>query len=407
MAILIRQELYKLFKRKKTLVVIVGFILLTVFLCYGIKQNAYYMEQYSKPEFQIQNLEDNIAYLEKDMENIPDEIKNDADEAKLYQDRIQNDIKMMEEELKMLKTRVDENLSWKEILEQDISEYEKIIEENKVIYSSGDLASAKLELEQLEYLQDKEIKPQENYDFNAFIYINELVLQLGQVFLAIGIAVFAADMVSGEWTPPTMKLLLAQPVSRRKVLLSKFFAVSIAAVGLIILIEFLSFILVGSLFGFGDANYPTAIGKAFDWDLSVLLEDGTHPLELIDGSWKIVPIWQYTLMLFGYQGLFILTVTSFVFMISSIVKSSMVSMGASVVSLIATTIVFQISSFYGLSKLVFTTYSSIGEIITGDISAYLSDPNLTAVTGILILVGWIVLCYILSHILFTKRDLLI
>ena len=407
MAILIRQELYKLFKRKKTLVVIVGFILLTVFLCYGIKQNAYYMEQYSKPEFQIQNLEENIAYLEKDMENIPEEIKNDKDEVKLYQDRIQSDIKMMEEELKILKTRVDENLSWEEILKQDILEHEKMIEDNKALYSSGDLVSMKLELEQLKYLQYKEIKPQENYDFNAFIYINELVLQLGQIFLAIGIAVFAADIVSGEWTPPTMKLLLAQPVSRGKVLLSKFLAVAIAAVGLIILIELLSFILVGFLFGFGDMNYPTAIGKAFDWDLSVLLENGSHPLELIDGSWRIVPVWQYSFMLFGYQGLFILAVTSFVFMISSIVKSSMVSMGASVVSLIAATIVFQISSFYGLSKFVFTTYSSIGEMITGDISVYLNDPNFTAITGILVLVGWTILCYIFSHILFTRRDLLI
>ncbi len=350
MAILIRQELYKLFKRKKTLVVIIGFILLTVFLCYGIKQSAYYTEQYSKPEFQIDNLESNIAYLETDMNNIPEEIKNNEDEVKLYQDRIRSEIKMMEEELELLNKGVNENLSWEEILKQNILEQEKMIKENKILYSSGDLASMKLELEELKYLQDKEIKPQEHYDFNAFIYINELILQLGQVFLAIGIAVFAADIVSGEWTPPTMKLLLAQPVSRGKILLSKFLAIVIAAVGLILLIELLSFILVGFLFGFGDINYPVAIGKAFEWDLSILLEDGSHPLGLIDKSWNIVPVWQYTLMLFGYQGLFILAVTSFVFMISSIVKSSMVSMGTSVVSLIGATIIFQLSSFYGLSN---------------------------------------------------------
>lgn len=407
MAVLIRQELYKLFKRKKTLVVIIGFILLTVFLCYGIKQSAYHTEQYSKPEFQIENVKSNIAYLETDLNNIPEEIKDNEDEVKRYQSRIRDDIKMMEEELEALQKRVNQNLSWQEIVEQDIVEQEKIMEENKAIYSSGDLASMKLELEELKYLQEKQIKPQEDYDFNAFIYINELVMQLGQVFLAIGIAVFAADMVSGEWTPPTMKLLLAQPVSRGKVLLSKFLAVAIASVGLILLIEFLSFLLVGLLFGFGDINYPVAISKAFEWDSSILLENGYHPLGLIDGSWRLVPIWQYTLMLFGYQGLFILAVTSFVFMISSIVKSSMVSMGASVVSLIASTIVFQLSSFYGLSKFVFTSYSSIGQMITGDISAYLSNPNLTIITGTLILVGWTVLCYILSHILFTRRDLLI
>lgn len=407
MAVLIRQELYKLFKRKKTLVVIIAFVLLTAFLCYGIRQNAYFMQEYSTPEFQIENLESHNAYLETELDHVPEDIEGNAEETEQYRDNIRDEIERNQEEIKRLEASINRNLSWEEALEEDIQAQEEFIEANSSKVDSGDLVQRKMELEELKYLQAHGIEPQQEYDFNAFKYINDLVEQLGQVFLVIGISVFAADMVSGEWTPPTMKLLLAQPVSRRKVLFSKIIATIIAAVGLILLIEILSFIIVGVFFDLGDMNYPMVINKAFEYDYSVFLEDGTHPLALIDGSWDIVPVWQYSLKLLGNQALFIMAVTSFVFMISTIAKSSMVSMGVSVVSLIAGSIIFQISSFYGISKFVFTSYSSLGAMITGDLAMYFNNPQFTGMRGFIVMIAWTVLCYICSHIFFTKRDMLV
>ena len=407
MAILIRQELFKLFRRKKTLVVIIAFILLTTFLAYGTKQNADYMKEYSTPEFQIENLEYHISYLESELNNTPDYMLGDEEEIEEYKENLANEIQMNQEEIKRLKNQINSHLSWEESLAENIKSQEAYLEENQNTLDSDNLAHTKIELEELKYLQDHNIQPQEYYDFNAFKYIEEIIENLGQVFLVIGISVFAADMVSGEWTPPTMKLLLAQPVSRRKVLLSKFIATIIAAVGLILLIEILSFIIVGVFFDLGDMNYPTIINKVFEYDKSIFLEDGSHPLALVDGSWDIVPAWQYTLKLLGYQALFIMAVSAFVFTISTIAKSSMVSMGVSVVSLIASTIIFQISSFYGISKYVFTSYSSVKAMITGDLARYFSSPAVTGNLGIIIIIAWIIICYILSHFIFTKRDMLV
>lgn len=407
MAILIRQELFKLFRRKKTLVVIIAFILLTTFMAYGTKQSADFMKQYSTPEFQIENLEGHISYLESELNNIPDYMLGNEEEIEDYKENLATEIQMNQEEIKRLKNQINSDLSWEESLAENIKSQEAYLEENKNTIDSGSLAQMEIELEQLKYLEENNIEPQQEYDFNAFKYIDELIENLGQVFLVIGISVFAADMVSGEWTPPTMKLLLAQPVSRRKVLLSKFIATIIAAVGLILLIEILSFIIVGLFFDLGDINYPTVINKVFEYDKSVFLEDGSHPLALVNGSWDIVPAWQYTLKLLGYQALFIAAASAFVFMISTIAKSSMVSMGVSVVSLIASTIIFQISSFSGISKYVFTTYSSIKSMITGDLARYFSDPAVTGNLGIIVIIAWIIVCYIFSHILFTKRDMLV
>lgn len=386
MGILIKQELYKLFKRKKTLVVIIAFIILTAFLSYGIKQSANFMEEYSTEEAQIENLEWNLSYLESDLENIPSEIQENEEEIEFYQENIRREIEMVREEINRLEENMTSDLSWEDALAEDIEYYEEIIATSGHSMDSDELARMNMQLDELKYLENQNIEPQQQYSFNGFIQIRELVGQIGQMFLVIGISVFAADMISGEWTPPTMKLLLTQPVSRFKVLLSKFIAVMVAALGLILIIELISFIIIGFSSGFGDLNYPAVINRAYEFDNSIILEDGTHPLALIDGSWDIVPVWQYTIMTFVYQALFIISTVSFVLMISSIAKSSMISMGVSVVSLIAASIIFQVSSFYGLGKYVFTTYSSIGDLISGDLSLYISDPNITSITAIIVMI---------------------
>lgn len=407
MGILTRQELYKLLKRKKTLVVIIAFILLTTFLCYGIRQNAAFMEEYSTPEFQIDNLESHISYLEMEINNIPEDIKGDEEETENYQENLRIEIDRMEDEIERLKLQLNRDIDWEKALAEDIKAQEEYIEENINTMDSYSLGQMRVELDELKYLQEHNIEPHKDYEFNAFTYMEDLIDQLGQVFLVIGISVFAADMVSGEWTPPTMKLLLAQPVSRRKVLLSKFIATVVAAVGLILLIEAISFIIVGIFFDFGDMNYPMVINQVFEYDLSTFLEDGSHPLILVDGSWDIVPIWKYTLMSLGYQALFIIATSSFVFMVSTIAKSSMVSMGTSVVSLIVATIVFQFSTFQTVSKYIFTTYSSIGSMISGRIAMYYNNPSFNTGSGIIAMIGCTIVCYIVSHFVFTKRDMLV
>lgn len=406
MMTLISQELYKLFKRRKTLVVIIGFILLIVALTYGFKSMTYYMQRYEEVEYQIEDLEYHISYLEDEVDNIPEDIQGDDEAIERYQDRTKDEIAIAKAELEMLEMDASRDLTWEEALRENIKNKEEAIESNSSNLSPGALTEMKMELDELKYLEEHNIEPQV-HEFNGFTHMNSLVDSLGEIFILIGIAVFAADMVSGEWTPPTMKLLLAQPVSRSKVLLAKFIATVIAAIVLILLIEILSFIVVGIFFEFGDMDYPMIINRAFEFDYSTFLEDGTHPLELVDGSWDIVPVWKYTLSLLGYQSLFILVITSFVFMISSLAKSSMISMGVSVVGLIAANIVFHLPVFDKVSPYVFTSYYSAGDIIGGYIQQYFGNPNLTGTSAIVVMVGWTVACYVVSHASFTKRDLLV
>ncbi|MFZ7132523.1 MAG: ABC transporter permease subunit [Eubacteriales bacterium] len=407
MLILIRQELYKLFMRKKTYVVLVGFILLTILLAFGMKRDADYMKLYDTKEYQIENLQNNLDWLEVEKNHIPDDMKNNEAEITKYQEDMDYQINELKEQIKNLESTLGKDIPWQDKLQRDIANQEKIIQENKSTASSGDMANWNMELDQLQYLQNHNIKPQADYEFNAFNFMDNLVGQLGQVFLVIGIAVFAADMISGEWTPPTLKLLLTQPVSRGKVILSKFITTLLSSVGLILVVEIASFFIVGLFFGFGNSQYPSFVGLRYQFDTSVFLDNGSHPFVLINESAQIIPVVQYTLKLLLTQSVFIVAVTSFVFMISSLVKSSMVSMAISVVSLVSGMIIFQIPGIRSIARFVFINYFAIGEVVTGRIASFFNHPGMTEISSIITLLIWTAICYLVAHFTFTKRDLLI
>lgn len=407
MITLVKHELFKLFKRVKTLVVVIGFILLTGLMVYGLHKDAENMKMYNSPEFRIKDMERSITHSEEQKKNIPPDIKNDKAKADEYVKQMDEHILQMKDEISKLKALNGKEVDWKENLNVRIQEVEKNLKEDQTA-SSGMKSQWTQELEQLKYLKDHNIKPMESYDFNAFNYIGRYVSILGQAFLIIGLAVFASDMVSGECTPPTLKLLLTQPVSRSKVIFSKFIAITIAAVGSILIIELLSFLIVGLIYGFGDASYPMIVGTKFQFDPTVLFNGSEPQLIPIAGSGHIVPMWKYTISLLSMQGLFIITCTSFAFLVSTLVKSSMVSMGITTVSMIAMTILFNsINALKKFSMYVFTSYIDMGAIIEGHTAQMFNNTSSTLGSTILIFAGWTIVCYLISHFVFTKKDILI
>lgn len=404
---LIKYELFKLFKRVKTLVVVLCFILLTGVLAYGFKHDADNMKRYNSPEFRIQNLEENIRYNEEAKNNLPPDVKGDPVKSEQFVRDMEQSITQMKDEISKLKALNGKEEDWRVSLSTRIQDLETMMKSESSANQEAKNQWSQ-ELAELKYLKEHDIKPTQYYDFNAYIFIQKLVEVLGQVFLVIGIAMFVSDMVSGECTPPTLKLLLTQPVSRGKVILSKFIAVTLASVGAIIVVETLAFLAVGLLYGFGDPSYPVMVGNQYFFDKSIFLESGGHPLILVAGSGHIIPIWQYTINLLLMQGLFIIACTAFTFLISTLFKTSMVSMGVSAVSLIAMTIVFSlIGGLRKLSMYVFTSYFDMGGVLKGTTAQQFQNPSSNLGLTVAIFAGWTLVCYLVSHFIFTKKDILI
>ncbi|MFA9397176.1 MAG: ABC transporter permease subunit [Clostridiaceae bacterium] len=397
---LIHNEIKKLFTRWKSRILLISFAALVALIAFGVYQNDKMEKEWSKPETQIENLEESIKYSEEDL-------KNSTEEDKKW---IQENIDQMKQDIEVLKNQTTEDYDAKKDLEARIENVDfqlKDMEDNNDVYPAGSYKSNLNQEKQLyQYMLDNNIDPRESTELNAFSYSKSMFMILGSLFLVAGVIVFAADMVSGEFTPPTMKFLLTQPVSRAKVLLSKYISLLITSVLSILSIEIISFVIMGFIFGFGSSNYPLITGQKYQFDMTKVV-DGQHPLVEVAGSSHIISQGQYTLRLFLFQILFIIACVSFAFMISTILKSSMISMGIGIVSVIVFNIIVAIPYANKIAPFLFTTYGSGEAIFSGQNAAYMQIPYMTTSFGVIMLIVWSAVCYLIAHFVFVKKDILI
>lgn len=397
--ILISNEVKKLMRRKKTVIIFAAFVLLTVAIGYGSYKENLNRKQWDSPEFRQKNIEESIKYMKQDLEN--------GSLTESDKKGVKENIVGMEKELAQIKLEVSgKTVDWKISLKQKIDDAEKTINDNNIILDTNQKDRMKLELQQAKYLYANNIKPQDGSTFDSFSFIKTLFMVLGTIFIAVGVMVFTGDIVSGEFTPPTMKVLLTQPVSRAKVLASKFIAVAGVALFLILAVEILSFLIMGLIFGFGNPNYPIITGTIYKWDLAQSAYGG-HPLVAVAGSSYIISTGQFVVRMFLLQILFIITCVSVAFMLSSIVKSSMVSVSVSIVIVVAFTILLQMPALKNLAQYIFTSYGTVGQILTGEGAMRYNNPYVSTSFGIGTLIVTSIVCYLISHIVFTRKDILI
>lgn len=400
MITLLKNEIKKLFSRKKTFVVLIAFAALVALICYSTYRSAVNYRKYSNPEFQKQNIQAEINDMKRAEANVTSQDEKN---------RIDQQIQSMQQELNRLDTEISsKGGDWRESLKTQIEQIKQAMADSDDPNNKGGLDKEQLRIQLIkaEYELKNNIKPENMGDVTATACMNSLFEVLGAIFLIVGIMVFAADMVSGEFTPPTMKVLLTQPVTRGKILLSKFIAVTISVIVLIIGVQLVSYLIMGLAFSFGNSMFPVAVGTKYALSAHSFT-NGVPDLVAVYGSSYIIPMWKYITYLFLFEALFIVACTAFAFMLSTIFKSSMVSVATGAVVSIALTIFQGLPALQKLLPYVITTYGNFSGVITSNIIMNTRNTNNTPLFSCMVLVGWIVICYAISHIVFTKRDVLI
>lgn len=401
MMVLIGNEIKKLLKRKKTLVVLIVFAALIALICYASYKEAYNYRLYNSPESRKQDTEQQISSMKQMLQR--------SDVSEKQKDNINSEIVALEDDLAKINASLNENTDWKADLKKEVDSSAQILKNSTQEISDAqgeDREQVRKQMIADQYLINNNIRPSDIGDFNASKYISNLFEVLGAVFLIVGIMIFASDIVSGEFTPPTMKVLLTQPVSRAKVLLSKFIAVVISSVILILSLELISFFIMGLIFGFGNPLYPIIAGTRYRFIANSNSSMGKQ-LMGIYGTSYIIPMWKYLIRIFLFEVLFIIACTSFAFLISTFFRSSMVSVAAGTVIAIALIIFQNLQTFIKLVPYLITTYGNFGGVISGNIAQNIRSTIVTPVLACIVLIVWTVVCYIVSHIIFVKRDVLI
>lgn len=385
---LIENEIIKIIQRRKSLVTVIAFALLVGVIGFGTYKEIQRSREWSSPAKQIEQQKRNIASL-KESKGLSD----DDPEIKMRQAKI-NELEKIQ--------RGEKKFDWKE----ELTEQNKSLKES--LASSKDKEQVKLQIQSNEYLLEHNITPQwYDYKNGGTRFLMILFNILGLMFLAIGIILFGADMVSGEFTPPTAKFLLTQPVSRGKILFSKLAALFITTVMLIIPIELIAFLIMGALFGFGNMNYPVIVGSKYVYDMTQILPMGEKAMIMTAGSGHIITMGQYIIRLFLMQILFILVAVTFTIFISTVIKSSMISMSTGIVSVIAALVLQEIPTTRKLSQYIFTNFGRIDTVLDGSIAIMFNNPSLTLNFVLILFAIWTIVTYAIAHFCFTKNDILI
>ena len=404
---LVKNEFIKIFKRSKTWIVFILFLIFVCLTIFGTYKTDKDMREWSSPEYQIKMAEEQLVYARDSIK----EAENSKNEEWLQSAKEQEEywLEEIERNKKILKDGIDED-AWIKTLNEQIKnteeqikqiEDEGISEWNKRWY-----LQSKEDLENLKYLKENNIIPLEGWEYHQFNFLNNLNMMFGLGILVVGIAVFISDILSGECTPATLKFLLVQPAKRGKILFSKYIVAIITVVTLIIIPQFIGMGVVNMTSDLNPKDYPIRIEQRYEKIYDS--ESGEMMLSSIADTSKMVSNKEFATKSLGYEILFLITTTTFVFMLSTLFKSSMTSMATSVIIGIFVTICTQaISSVKQYSHLIFTTYSNSNNLLTSSLAIEFNNQNLTTTNAIICMVITTIICYLIAHINFSKKDILI
>ncbi|MEK3902367.1 ABC transporter permease [Paenibacillus sp. FSL R7-0179] len=243
-------------------------------------------------------------------------------------------------------------------------------------------------LQQLQYYLDHDVNPKEP---SGVTFTREFVNNSVSLFIPLLIMAVASDLVSGERTTGTIKMLLTRPVRRWKVLFSKMAAL-LMFVSLIVLSVFvISYLVSGLAFGYKGFNVPVFTGFQLNGDTVDMSK--VHAVEQ----------WKYLLMQGGLIWYVSIVVALLAFMVSVLVRSTAASIVVMMAALIAGTILTNMASAWTAAKYLFMVNMELTTYLAGTPAPI---EGMTLGFSMAVLGVWGLAAVIISFAVFTKRDIL-
>lgn len=399
---LIKNEIVKILKSKKyivaMLILLVLYIGITFLVCNGAKN--------SKPEARLNSNKTYMEYLQKEKEKsgVSDKRKNE----------IEKQLEEKEQENKIIEFAIaNSNMEWHEKLKKENDEFKKQLKDAEEKDDDQAIVLYKRQIASSEYCLTNNIKPTPDSEITSFNMIPQVNAFVGMLIISIIIAIITSDSISGEFTPATIKYLLTKPISREKVVFSKFMASILTCIVSFIILKVVMFVAIGIIFNFGNYKEPVSFYAKYITDKDMVAQTGLGVKPDIN-SLKTYSILQFTLFSEALNLFFISACSAVCFLISTLTKKASTSISISIILLAIMSIftTFQTGNSSGSTAIrkilpfLFSTYAS-GEFIVGrELFGRLGQSFITIPFVVAILLGWIIVCYGISNFVFVKKDIL-
>lgn len=264
--------------------------------------------------------------------------------------------------------------NWKQMLQDDNQQNKLMLQDPQVPEEHRKYIEENIKMN--EYRIQHNLSPFTEDGLDTILLMSESFIMMVTIFTII----VAGGSVAGEFSSGTIKLLLIRPVSRAKILLSKYLSTLLFALLLYFLLFITAFVMGAIFFGFSGLENPI--------------------LYYADGQVLQRSAIEMTWINFGFGAVQMIIWVTLAFMISSVFRNSALSIGLSIFILFVSMPLVQFLTKYSWAKyLVFPNV---------DLSIYFRGQTpmegMTLGFSIVVLVVYFLLFHALSFFVFKKRD---
>jgi len=266
----------------------------------------------------------------------------------------------------------DEPVNWKASVQGELEGDKASLETGLMKGETKRLTEERIQVN--EYRLANDVAPLEDISREMMIYDPSV----GSIALLLTVIV-AAGIVASEFSQGTIKMLLTRPVKRWKIMTSKYIAVLLFGI-LLMLLGFATTILSAYVL------FPSGGGQA---------------LAVSGGSVVEVSAWSHGLyMLLLSFGNVIIT-ASFAFMIGSVFRSNGMAIGLSLFIYFTGSIVVALLSRFEIVKYLLFTHMDLTMYETN----FRLNDDITLPFSLAVLAVYLVVFLVISYSVFTKRDI--
>lgn len=275
---------------------------------------------------------------------------------------------------------------WRTIVQQEIVDLQNRLTSARLTDEWRRLL--KIRLQQRQYYLDHDINP---FAPGGVTFARVFLERSASLFVPLLVVVVAADIVSGEHTGGTIKLLLTRPVRRWKILLSKYLALLLFVSLIIAATVLLAYLISGLVFGYSGWTMPVLTG--FQIVGETVRTDRVH----------VLPQGLYLLMQAGLVWYATVIVATLSFLLSVLLRSTAAAMGTMLSALIAGVILTEMVSSWQTAKYLFVVNLQLTDYLAGNAPPIegMTLPFSLAVLGV-----WGAAALLAAFWVFTRQDML-
>lgn len=243
-------------------------------------------------------------------------------------------------------------------------------------------------VQQLQYYLDHDINPNTP---NAVTFTRSFMDNAVLLFIPLMVLAIASDLVSGERSTGTIKMLLTRPVRRWRILFSKLVTLTLYVSLIIVTTAALCYLISGLAFGYGGWGEPIFTGfRVKGADVNV---ESVHA----------VPQALYMLMQAGLIWFSAMTVAILALMVSVLVRSTAASFVIMMAAVIAGNVLTNMASSWKSAKYLFNVNLDLPGYLRG------TPPPIEGMTlgfSLAVMGIWALAGLVVSFAVFTKQDIL-